>query len=70
MKHRLLLSSVGVLLGAGLGWLYWYYFGCTNSCSITSSPVKSSVYGAVTCGLFLGSISRAERSTDVSDTAS
>ena len=40
--------AIGIGLGAVAGFLYWYYIGCTSgSCAITSSPVNSSVYGAV-----------------------
>lgn len=47
---------LGVAVGAIAGYLYWRYVGCTTgSCPITSSPVNSSLWGAVIGGL-LGSI--------------
>ncbi|MCD8091563.1 MAG: DUF6132 family protein [Bacteroides sp.] len=47
---------LGVAVGAIAGYLYWRYVGCTTgSCPITSSPVNSSLWGAVMGGL-LGSI--------------
>jgi hypothetical protein len=50
MKRTVLITALGVAIGAGLGWLYWNYFGCTNGCAITSSPVNSSLYGALMGG--------------------
>lgn len=47
---------LGVALGAVAGYLYWRYVGCTTgSCPITSSPINSSLWGAVMGGL-LGNI--------------
>jgi hypothetical protein len=36
-----------VVLGAVGGFLYYNYIGCNGNCAITSSPVNSTVYGAV-----------------------
>lgn len=50
------LVLLGVAVGAIAGYLYWRYVGCTTgTCPITSSPVNSSLWGAVMGGL-LGSI--------------
>lgn len=47
---------LGIAVGAVAGFLYWRYVGCTTgSCPITSSPVNSSLWGAVMGGL-LGNI--------------
>lgn len=47
---------LGVVVGAIGGFLYWRYVGCASGgCPITSSPVNSSLWGAVVGGL-LGSI--------------
>ncbi len=56
-RNRLRILS-GAVLGAGLGWLYWRYFGCTNGCAITSSPLNSSLYGALMGGLFVSSFQK------------
>jgi len=55
MKRSWILLTIGVLLGAVGGWLYWNYFGCTTGCAITSSPLNSSLYGALMGGLLLHS---------------
>lgn len=52
-----LLTILGVFLGALAGFLYWKYVGCiTGTCLITSRPVNSTLYGALTGGLLLSSI--------------
>ena len=49
--------GIGAIVGAGAGFLYWKYIGCTTgTCSITSDPFNSMVYfamlGALTFGIF------------------
>ena len=45
---------IGIALGALVGFLYWKYVGCTSgTCPITSSPVNSTLWGAVMGGLLL-----------------
>jgi hypothetical protein len=34
------------LIGAGGGYLYWYFFGCTSGCTIQSSPTRMALFGA------------------------
>ncbi|MBK6542090.1 MAG: hypothetical protein IPG10_12605 [Flavobacteriales bacterium] len=62
MKRTLLLTGVGIVLGAVAGWFYWSQFGCTTGCSITSSPVNSTLYGAFMGGLFLNSFTKPAKS--------
>mgnify|MGYP001627327772 CR=1 FL=1 len=39
---------LGVAAGAIAGYIYWQQVGCASgTCSITSSPVNSTLYGAV-----------------------
>ena len=52
-KYRL--SIIGVIIGGLLGYLYYAQVGCvTGTCAITSSPVNSTVYGAILGYLVLG----------------
>ena len=45
-KNRL--TFIGLVIGAVGGFLYWKYVGCTSgTCPITSSPVNSTLWGAV-----------------------
>ncbi len=49
-KHKL--AIIGVLIGAIGGYLYYHFVGCTSgTCSITSRPVNSTLYGALMGGL-------------------
>jgi hypothetical protein len=36
----------GLLAGALAGYAYYYFWGCTEGCTISSSPVNSIIYGA------------------------
>jgi hypothetical protein len=48
MKNWILKNKLywlGAIAGAVAGYVYWKYVGClTGSCSITSSPVNSTIY--------------------------
>lgn len=51
MKH--LKWLIGIVAGAAIGFAYWYVIGCNSgTCAITSSPINSSIYGAL-MGLLL-----------------
>jgi len=54
MSLKYIKWPVALALGALAGFTYWYYIGCNSgSCAITSSPVNSSIYGAVMGALFV-----------------
>ena len=56
------LTIVGVVLGLLAGYAYYYYVGCSSgSCAITSSPINSSLYGAMMGGLLVSSFKKPER---------
>lgn len=61
MKRNWLITVLGVLLGAVAGWFYWSQWGCTTGCSITSSPLNSSLYGAFMGGLLVYSVRKEEK---------
>ena len=49
---RNLLTIIGIPIGAIAGYLYWKYVGClSGTCSITSTPLNSTLYGMVMGGL-------------------
>ncbi len=48
-------SLIGAIVGAVLGYLYWNFVGCSSgTCAITSSPVNSTIYGALMGFLIVG----------------
>lgn len=61
LQHKLAIS--GIIVGAVAGYLYYSYVGCiSGTCSITSRPVNSTLYGAMMGGL-LFSMFRKETDT-------
>ena len=49
-----------ILTGALLGLGYYYLFGCSGNCSVTSSPWVTMVYMGVIGGLLSGVIGKRE----------
>lgn len=51
LKNKL--TVIGVIVGAVVGYCYFYFIGCASgTCAITSKPVNSTLYGSVMGGLF------------------
>ncbi len=51
-KKAILLTSIGVVIGAIAGYAYYHYIGCASgTCAITSKPVNSTLYGGLMGGL-------------------
>ena len=52
MDYKML---IGLVIGGGLGFLYYKKVGCaTGTCPLTSSPFGSTIYGAL-LGIMVGS---------------
>ena len=48
MNKRYIKMLSGLVAGAILGYLYYYYIGCASgTCAITSNPYNSTAYGAI-----------------------
>ena len=61
MLYKYKAELIGIVLGSIAGWCYWYFVGCASgTCAITSSPINSFLYGAITGGI-LGSMFRKEK---------
>lgn len=59
-----LITLIGIPVGALAGFLYWKFVGChSGSCAITSDPVHSSLYGAVTGGLLFSMFQKKKKET-------
>lgn len=55
---RYLKWIIAVVAGAAAGFGYWFFIGCNSgTCAITSSPVNSSIYGALMGILLVNSFS-------------
>lgn len=62
-QHWLLLA--GIIFGTAAGYLYWHFIGCNNgTCPITSSPVNSSIAGALLGGLVFTSFPNSKKNED------
>jgi hypothetical protein len=48
--------AIGAVVGGVIGYFVYQYYGCTNGCSITGSPLNSTLYfafmGALTPNIF------------------
>ncbi len=54
----IIITIIGLIVGAVLGYAYYHYVGCASgTCAITSKPLNSTLYGAVLGGLLFNSIS-------------
>lgn len=50
-----------IIVGATAGFAYWHFVGCTSGCAITSSPVNSSLYGALMGVLLMNTFSKSRK---------
>lgn len=52
-KKAIIITGAGILIGMIAGYLYYHFVGCVSgSCTITSKPVNSTLYGGLLGGLF------------------
>lgn len=51
-KKAIIITAIGIIVGAIAGYLYYFYVGCASgTCAITSKPLNSTLYGALMGGL-------------------
>ena len=63
IKHKF--TFFGIVVGAIGGYLYYHFIGCASgTCSITSQPVNSTLYGAMMGGLLLSSFKKEKKDED------
>lgn len=61
-QKAILITSIGVIIGAIGGYLYYHFVGCTSgSCAITSKPLNSTLYGSVLGGLVFNMFVKEEK---------
>ena len=59
-----LLTIIGVIVGAISGYFYWKLVGCeSGTCAITSSPINSTIYGALMAGLLFSLFQKNKKET-------
>ena len=57
-KREIIITLIGVVVGLISGYAYYPYIGCVSgTCSITSKPLNSTLYGGVLGGLLFNMIS-------------
>ncbi len=54
--HQYRFALIGIVLGLGAGYLYYVQVGCEEGCTITGSPVNSTLYGGIMGGLLLSMV--------------
>jgi C4-dicarboxylate transporter len=51
-KKVIIITGIGIVIGALAGYAYYFYVGCASgTCAITSKPLNSTLYGALMGGL-------------------
>ncbi|WP_027067564.1 MULTISPECIES: DUF6132 family protein [Maribacter] len=54
IKKGIFLTTIGVVIGAITGYLYYAEIGClSGTCAITSKPINSTLYGGLMGGLLV-----------------
>lgn len=62
------LTIVGVAVGALGGYLYYHFVGCNSgTCTITSKPLNSTLYGAMMGGLFFNLFKKSPSKKSIED---
>ncbi|MCB0395792.1 MAG: hypothetical protein KDD36_04010 [Flavobacteriales bacterium] len=62
LKYKFTLT--GMIAGAIGGYLYYHFIGCgSGTCSITSQPLNSTLYGAAMGALILSGINNHQTET-------
>ena len=66
MKNKRYIKMLsGLVVGAILGYLYYYYIGCASgTCAITSNPYNSTAYGAMMGLVFMWPAKQKDEKTD------
>lgn len=61
-KKGILITGIGIGLGAITGYLYYHFIGCASgTCAITSKPLNSTLYGSVMGGLVFNMFVKREK---------
>ena len=59
------LTIIGIIVGAIGGYLYYHYIGCSSgTCSITSKPLNSTLYGSLMGGLVFSMFNKETKNSE------
>lgn len=59
---------IGAVFGALAGYIYWQQVGCSSgTCSITSRPVNSTLYGALMGTLLFGMFTKEKKNETIKE---
>ncbi len=47
LNRTIILKTLGALIGTSLGFLYWYFIGCEDGCTIQSVWWRMSLWGTI-----------------------
>ncbi|WP_367770890.1 DUF6132 family protein [Flavobacterium sp. WC2421] len=61
-KKAIILTVIGIGIGAIAGYLYYFFIGCASgTCAITSKPLNSTLYGSLMGGLIFNMFIKNEK---------
>ena len=61
-------TLIGILIGAIGGYAYYYFVGCSSgTCAITTSPINSSLYGAMMGALLANTFKKDDSKTNTNE---
>lgn len=62
MKKVIIITVIGVIIGAIAGYLYYINIGCdSGTCVITSKPLNSTLYGGLMGGLIFNMLVKSHK---------
>lgn len=61
-------TVITTIVGAGIGYAWYYYYGCENACAITSSGTQMTAIGAI-FGLIFGFPTSSKKEQEINNEA-
>lgn len=64
-KKAIIITGIGLIVGAIVGYFYYFYIGCSSgTCAITSKPLNSTLYGGLMGGLIFNLFVKEPKKTE------